>query len=727
MIVAVLNHLWQSTIVVLAAALVALAMRRNRASVRHAVWFAASMKFLVPFSLLIALGGMLSWRATTSPANPVAPVFVETVENIAQPFADLPSAPARAAAAAPAIAVRWPKILVGMWIGGGLIVIVVRVRGWLNVHAAIRASAPVALSGADPGIAVRATPGLLEPGVIGIWRPLLLVPVGLESTLSAEQLRAVLAHERHHIRRRDNLTSGLHMAVEAAFWFHPIVWWLGARLIDERERACDEYVIASGAAAPDAYAEGILNVCKRYVESPVACVAGVTGSDLKKRISTILAGRVGRELSISRKAAVSAAAVAALVVPVAAGVYTTPIRASVFGQATVPTPKFEVVSVRPCAANEPGSGRGSPLADASPGRLHLTCYNVLRMIQTAYATYADGRPHGESEQPVIPLSNSVVQSGMDHTGAQGVPDWVSRDRFTIEAKAETEAPPILMVGPMLQRVLEDRFKVKVHREMREVPVYEMVATKGGAKLTPATPGACVPYDMRVSPQPPLGAGQHRCSNSNRPNGNGGYVYDYEAITLDEFAAGWSRGWIIDRPIVNKTGITGLFTMQVEQSGHATAQDEATAEMIAQFKNRLGLELRPGKGQREFLIIDHVEPPTPNESSAPQALPTPARFDVASIRPCDNSPSVPGGRNGGAGPVFSPGLLTVNCMTLEQMINSAYMMNGDPLLNDEGRAGGGKRPRRASPPAASVSARAPAAATAGKLEEANAGRGSSLSR
>ena len=69
-----------------------------------------------------------------------------------------------------------------------------------------------------------------------------------------------MAHEVCHVRRRDNLTAALHMLVEAAFWFHPLVWWLGARLVAERERACDEAVLRLG-RRPEAYAEGILKVC----------------------------------------------------------------------------------------------------------------------------------------------------------------------------------------------------------------------------------------------------------------------------------------------------------------------------------------------------------------------------------------------------------------------------------------------------------------------------------
>src|SRR4029077_8104902 len=99
-----------------------------------------------------------------------------------------------------------------------------------------------------------------------------------------------LAHELCHVRHRDNLTAAIHMLVEALFWFYPPVWWLGARLIDERERACDEEVLHLG-GEPQVYAEGILKVCKSYLETPMACVSGISGSDLKKRIMRIMAKR----------------------------------------------------------------------------------------------------------------------------------------------------------------------------------------------------------------------------------------------------------------------------------------------------------------------------------------------------------------------------------------------------------------------------------------------------
>src|ERR1700685_4261254 len=116
----------------------------------------------------------------------------------------------------------------------------------------------------------------VAPTVDGIRKPVLLLPDGIADRLTPAQFQAILAHELCHVRRRDNLAAAVHMLVEALFWFYPVVWWLGARLIDERERACDEEVLRLGGKPKD-YAEAILSVCKSYLESPIACVSGISG------------------------------------------------------------------------------------------------------------------------------------------------------------------------------------------------------------------------------------------------------------------------------------------------------------------------------------------------------------------------------------------------------------------------------------------------------------------
>jgi hypothetical protein len=116
-------------------------------------------------------------------------------------------------------------------------------------------------------------PARLEPGVFGIFRSVLLVPEGIAERLTPEQFQAILAHEMCHVRRLDNLTSAVHMVVEAVSWFHPLIWWIGARIVEERELGCDAEVVRLG-NDPEAYAAGILNVCRFYLSSPLACAPG---------------------------------------------------------------------------------------------------------------------------------------------------------------------------------------------------------------------------------------------------------------------------------------------------------------------------------------------------------------------------------------------------------------------------------------------------------------------
>jgi len=311
------NHIWQSTTFALLAALVTLMFRNNRAHVRYLLWFSASAKFLLPFSLLIGLGSLLQPpQASKLQPNLLAPAA--TMVQVSAPFASnspILTTPNR----------DWLAIaILAIWVCGFAAIVLMRLRDWRRIRAAVRASTPVKI---PAPIEIRAASGLLEPGVVGIFRPNLLIPAGILERLSADQFKAVLAHELRHVRRRDNLTSAIHMMVEAIFWFHPLVWWIGSRLVDERERACDEEVLRQG-SAPGVYAECIVQVCKNYVESPLTCAAGVMGSDLKKRIQMILAGRIAPELNFAKRIALGTLAILAIAGPIAIGLMkTTSIRA----------------------------------------------------------------------------------------------------------------------------------------------------------------------------------------------------------------------------------------------------------------------------------------------------------------------------------------------------------------------------------------------------------------
>ncbi len=312
------NHLWQSTLGVLMAWLLTKALQQNQARTRYWVWMAASVKLLVPWAFFVALGEWLR-PATAAPIE--RPRLAAAMVKISQPFTpniDLLGGVSMATAGGPAQhgTSLLPAILLAGWLCGFLFLLVHWARTWWTIRATLGSASPLSLSMDVP---VFSSSRLLEPGVFGIFRPVLLIPEKLVHRLSPPQLRSILAHEMCHIRRRDNLTAAIHMAVEAIFWFHPAVWWMEARLIEERERACDEAVLQLGNNA-EVYAEGILNVCKFYTESPMVCMSGVTGSDLKQRILRIMAEQGARKLDLSRKLLLSAVALLVVSVPVIFGV-----------------------------------------------------------------------------------------------------------------------------------------------------------------------------------------------------------------------------------------------------------------------------------------------------------------------------------------------------------------------------------------------------------------------
>jgi beta-lactamase regulating signal transducer with metallopeptidase domain len=122
-----------------------------------------------------------------------------------------------------------------IWFAGFLVIAFRRAGSWFRMRATARRALPHTIGDYQAMISA----GVIEPGVFGIFRPVLLIPAGIQERLSPEQLLSVLSHEVCHIKRRDKLLSSVHMASVAVFWFYPLVWWLGARLLDERERACN--------------------------------------------------------------------------------------------------------------------------------------------------------------------------------------------------------------------------------------------------------------------------------------------------------------------------------------------------------------------------------------------------------------------------------------------------------------------------------------------------------
>jgi bla regulator protein blaR1 len=627
---AVGNHLWQSTLFAVVAGLLTLLLRKNHARARYWLWLVASLKFLIPFSLLAGVGSHvigsdLGWSHVAAQTKAD---FYFAMDEFSQPFTQpvqhvvSRNAPVPAPQFSVNLMHQLPAILAAVWLLGFAVVICVWCVRWRRMCVAMRMAVPLnegrevetlrrleRADGMRKRIKILLTRTSLEPGIFGIVRPVLLWPAGISQRLEDAHVESIVAHELRHVRRRDNLTAALHMLVEAIFWFHPGVWWLGKRLVVERECACDEEVLELGSDR-EVYAESILKICEFCVASPLECVSGVTGADLKKRIVRIMTEHVSRKLNFSKKLLLTATGLAAIAVPVVFGLaHAMPSRAQSANAAV--RPQFDVASVKPCDKNSPpppSAGRGGGGGPAS-GRMDLPCSTVTHLIEVAYVEFPDG-----VRQPRLAFKPLPIEGG---------PGWLKSD--TVLISAETEASPTptqtMMQGPMLQMILEDRFKLKVHRETREVPVYELTVAKGGLKIQHTVPGSCAPDNLQNVGRRPEPGEKPLCAMGMRRTDAPNVTIWSRGMTLNQICH-YLDGIGIDRPLIDKTGVadTELFDIQLQFSiddstpglhPHDTGDDTGAPggtvfPSLFTAIQQLGLKLVPAKGPAKFLVIDSVE-------------------------------------------------------------------------------------------------------------------------
>jgi uncharacterized protein (TIGR03435 family) len=290
------------------------------------------------------------------------------------------------------------------------------------------------------------------------------------------------------------------------------------------------------------------------------------------------------------------------------------------------SPKFDAAAIRLCTSSTgrggdtkqgPGGG-GNPFGtfSVSPGRLNTGC-----------------RPLATSDATAALIQRVYGRLGLGHTIPPGTalpisggPAWAYSDAYDINAIAANNANETVMEGPMLQALLEDRFKLRLHRESKDVPVYALTVAKGGPKLKPSKAGTCVAFDFTKGPQP-LPPGQQYCDSRIGRRGPDTTI-DAEGSTLGEFSRLLTL--ILDRPIVDKTGISGKFDIQLEfaidettpgapplppgpngPSPGAPPSDAAPAPSVFTVVQQSGLKLDPTKGPREFLVIDSIQRPSEN--------------------------------------------------------------------------------------------------------------------
>jgi uncharacterized protein (TIGR03435 family) len=421
--------------------------------------------------------------------------------------------------------------------------------------------------------------GLLQaPAVVGLLRPVVLVPVGALTGLPAAQMEALLLHELAHIRRFDYLVNALQSMVEALLFYHPAVWWVSGHMRCERELCCDDRAVAvTGDARTYARALAVVGAAgQAHYEGAMAA----TGGSLAIRVARLL----GEPRPASRTHSPAAAGAAAALVAITA--------MAVLAQTT--RPKFEVASIKPAGSHQLAQMR------FLPGR--FTANAPLRVLmETAYRL--------EPFQIV------------------GGPEWIGSEQYEVEAKAIGN-PDRAQMLLMLQSLLEDRSRLQVHRESQEMTVYTLVAARGGLKLPAPREGGCV---EAIEPPPPLpepgsrmappGQGPKlaaRCGGLGVRLEAGGARLTGGKVPTTEFVRVLSG--VLGRTVTDRTGFSGVFdvdlgflpddrTPGLPAPPPGAIPAETASPSIFSAVQQLGLRLESTKGPVEVLVIDHVERPS----------------------------------------------------------------------------------------------------------------------
>jgi uncharacterized protein (TIGR03435 family) len=657
----VADHLWQSTAVLAVIAALAVLLRDNRAQVRYWLWLLASMKFAVPFALLAAIGAGISLPAgRTAVSELVAPAAV-----VAEPFGQVVMPLVGGGDSAQARTSPWPASMAVLWLAGAMVLTMRWLRQWRSVARVAAVATPTTTgreirilraleqrAGHRRPLALGLTDSALEPGVFGVLRPVLLWPRAMSARLDDRQVEAILAHELAHVRRHDNLAALVHMTVQAVFWFHPLVWWLGARLIEERERACDEDVVRLG-SDPEIYARSILETCRFQMESPVACVSGVTGSDLRTRIEQIMSHNSARFLSVWRKVLLAVVAVTALAGPVLAGSLHGADRANDDPAATHVAPVAEparlsqtlrAYSLMDTLKNFMNGSfqpafidQGTPAATPAPAEFEVASVKENRLDdrRITFGMQPGGRftATGVSLRELIRFAYGVQPSQIE-----GGPAWIDTVRFDVLAKAP-EGTTIVNAGPgevgtmnmMMRSLLATRFKLVVERPVKDAPIYELVMARADRKPGPnlkvtATDCAALFAARRgggpppALPQPgePMNCGMMMAPNRFQAGGT----------QIRQLAQLLSQR--VGRIVSDKTGLEGSYDFTLEftpDPGPAggpgglgepppgapplPVADPNAPSIFTALQEQLGLKLESRRGPVEMLVIKSVEMPTPD--------------------------------------------------------------------------------------------------------------------
>ena len=330
---------------------------------------------------------------------------------------------------------------------------------------------------------------------------------------------------------------------------HPLVWWLGSKLLEERERACDEYVLRQ--SDPEIYAAGILTVCELCLERSLPCVSGVSGGRLCKRIEQIMSSVVPPDLSRAKKSGLLVAATIVTLACVMAGAQSV---------------AFEAVSIKavpPALGGFPGQPGYFLRPRVENPRRFRSIMRTASLIEWAYRLH---------EYRIL-----------------GMPDWV-RDpsaRYAVEASTAQPATRSEMER-MVQMLLAERFHLRFHRETREMPVFLLTVAKNGP-------------NMELTPNADLNHGDGTIDI-----GRGDLIA--RSIQMDTLAGILTEN--SEHPVLDRTGLTGKYDFDVHYDPGSLVDWRLGPALPSMLKD-IGLRMEPSRQPVELMVIDSIDRPTAN--------------------------------------------------------------------------------------------------------------------
>jgi uncharacterized protein (TIGR03435 family) len=418
-----------------------------------------------------------------------------------------------------------------------------------------------------------------EEGVsmFGWLRPVILLPPSALTGLQPDELEAVIAHELAHVLRHDYAINVLQSVVETILFFHPMTWWISSQIRTERELCCDR-VAVNVCGRPRDYAQALLKLA-RIQTAPRQPGLAAAGGPLLHRVQ-LLFGMPAQHLEPPHWSSV-----ATLLIGLAA-ISLNFNWSRLMGQTPAGSPRFEVASVK-VYRGEPGH----VMVNRKGTHYVATGMSLRALLQLAYDIQSDQ--------------------------ITGGPKWLDSGHFDIEAtENEGTLHPVGVIGGpptpeqlMLRSLLADRFALNVHREVRQRPVFMLVAARKDGRLGPALKQV----DVNCA------ADARNCGTSMRPG-----LIKAQAITMGQFAATLARlsntGMSLDKPVVDGTGLSGVFdaTLQftpdripVGPGAPETPIDPDGPSIFTALQEQLGLKLEPRTGPVDFLVIDRAEQPSEN--------------------------------------------------------------------------------------------------------------------